>query len=162
MRINTRVVSDILSGRVLEREGYEHAGAIARAMGVRFPSVISNTFVGPLPAGAGETVVLTTPPISEPIDGAQVILLWQASITAGASVTSHVFHLRRGTTATDTGVGAGPWTDQIAAAAGRTSSGFYFDFPGVVAGQQYSLTVIQTAATGAGTWLDGALLAMVL
>jgi hypothetical protein len=132
-------------------------------MGVRFPSVASNTFIGPLPASNAETVVLTTPPINEPIDNAQIILMWVANILAGTATTSLVFHVRRGTTAVGTSVGvAGGWVVTLAAGQDGNSSGWYFDFPGIVAGQQYSLTVSQTAATGAGTWIDGALLAMVL
>lgn len=131
-------------------------------MGVRFPSVASNTFVGPLPANATETVVLTTPPINEPIDNAQVLLYWMADITAGTAVTSHIFRIRRGTTTSGVLIGLGSWADTVVAGAFLLSSGAYADNPGVVAGQQYSLTVVQSAATGAGTWLDGALIAMVL
>jgi hypothetical protein len=131
-------------------------------MGVRFPSVASNTFIGPLPANANETAILTTPPINEPIDNAQVVLLWFASIFAGTSVTSHVFRIRRGVGVLGTVIQVGVWTDTLAATNTKNSSGWYFDFPGVVAGQQYTLTVVQTAATAAGTFVDGALIAMVL
>jgi hypothetical protein len=131
-------------------------------MGVRFPSVATNTFVGPLPASAVETVVLTTPPINEPIDNAQVLLFWMANLTPGASTTSLVWRLRRGTTTAGVALGLTTWGFTTAAGNFVTNSGWYFDFPGVVAGQQYSLTVSQTADTVAGAWADGALIAMVL
>lgn len=162
MRVNTRVVSDIRTGKILERVAYQYRGPVARAMGVRFPTVATNTFVGPLPASAAETVVLTTPGISEPIDNAQVLLLWTASITPGTSTTSLVFRLRRGTLATSPLVNVASFGFTTVAANLTTVSGWYFDSPGVVAGQQYSLTVVQTADTVAGAWVDGALVAMVL
>ena len=162
MRINTKVVSDILTGEILERRSFEHFGKIARSMGVRLASVFSTTFIGPLPASAAETVCLTTGPIIEAVDNAAIILLWFAAITAGTSVTSHVFRVRRGTTTAGAQVGANPWSDTVAAAAFLATSGVYVDTPGVVAGQQYSLTVVQTAATVAGVFNDGCLLAMVL
>ena len=162
MRINTRVVSDIRTGEILERVAHDYRGVIARCMGVRFPTVASNTFVGPLPASAAETVVLTTPGISEPIDNAQVLLLWTASITPGTSTTSLVYRLRRGTTTAGTLVNASTFSFTTVAANLTTVSGWYFDSPGTVAGQQYSLTVVQTADTVAGAWVDGALIAMVL
>jgi len=161
-RINTKVVSDILTGEILERRSYMHFGKIARAMGVRLATVFSTTFIGPLPANATETLVLTTGPISMALDNAQVILLWFACILAGTSVTSHVFRIRRGTTTAGAALNANPWQNAAIAAAQTTSSGVYVDSPGVVAGQQYSLTVVQTAATVAGTFEDGCLMAIVL
>lgn len=162
MRVNTKVVSDILSGEVLERRSFDYVGTIARAMGVRLASVFSTTFIGPLPASAVETVCLTTGPIIEAIDNAAIILLWMASITPGTSTTSLVYRIRRGTTAAGAQVGAGAWSFTTVAANLTTVSGFYVDSPGIVANQQYSLTCVQTADTVAGSWVDGALLAMVL
>jgi hypothetical protein len=131
-------------------------------MGVRFPSVASNTFVGPLPASAVETVVLTTPPISEPVDNAQILLFWFFVYAAGTGNTSALFHLRRGTTTAGASVGVANWPFPAVAAAVAGYSGWYFDFPGVVSGQQYSLTLVQTGASAAGTFNDGVLIAMVL
>jgi hypothetical protein len=131
-------------------------------MGVRFPSVATNTFVGPLPASAVETVVLTTPPINEPIDNAQVLLFWMAAINPGTSTTALVYRLRRGTTIAGALVGVAGLQVSVAAGVPNLASGWYFDFPGVVAGQQYSLTVVQTADTVAGAFVDGCLIAMVL
>jgi hypothetical protein len=131
-------------------------------MGVRFPTAYSNTFIGPLPASAAETVLLTTPPINEPIDNATVLLFWSACITAGTATTFWQFRLRRGTTTGGTAINVGVWQLNVTAAQAFNPSWWYFDNPGIVAGQQYSLTVVQSGATGAGTWNDGALVAMVL
>ena len=131
-------------------------------MGVRFPSVASNTFVGPFPANDTETVVLITPPINEPIDNAQVLLFFSASLGVGAAVTSLTFRIRRGTTTAGTIIFLSPPIATVVAGNNYLGSFWYFDFPGVVAGQQYCLTVVQTAATGASVWTDGAMIAMVL
>ena len=131
-------------------------------MGVRFPSVATTTFVGPLPANATETVVLTTPPINEPIDNAQVIILWCAMIQSGTATTVLSYRLRRGTTTGGAALGLTVWNQPAVVGSAFMVGGVYPDNPGIVAGQQYTLTVIQTAATGAGTWNDGCLIAMVL
>jgi hypothetical protein len=131
-------------------------------MGVRFPSVATTTFIGPLPASAAETLVFTTPPINEPVDNAQVLILWSAVITPGTSTTSLVFRVRRGTLVTSPLVNAAGWGFTTVAANLLFCSGWYPDNPGVVAGQQYSLTVVQTADTVAGAFVDGSMIAMVL
>lgn len=162
MRMNTKVVSDILTGAVLERRSYEHIGKIARAMGVRLATVSSTTFIGPLPANATETLVFTTGPIGLAEDNAAVILLWTAAILAGTSVTSHVWRVRRGPLVTSPVVNAQPWQNAAIAAAQTVSSGVYVDNAAGVSAPQYSLTIVQTAASAAGTFEDGCLLAMVL
>lgn len=129
-------------------------------MGVHLPSVASTTFRGPLPANANETAILTTPPLNLPLDNAQVIILWSTNITAGTSVTSHVFKLRRGGGTGDTLLGASVWTETIAATEVDNASGCYVDTPGIVAGQQYTLTLIQTACTVAGVFNDGCLIVL--
>jgi hypothetical protein len=123
---------------------------------------VTNTFIGPLPANATETIVLTTPPLNIALDFALILLVWTGGLTTGASVTSHVWRLRRGTTLTGAQVGANPLQVTVAAGNFSPATGFYFDTPGAVAGQQYTLTLTQTAATGAGVWSDGALLAFML
>lgn len=158
----TKVVREIESGKILSRRLRWTDLPFAKLMGVRFPTVTTNTFVGPLPANATETVILTTPGISEPIDNAQVIIAWAAYISAGVGVTNHQFRLRRGTTAAGALVNVANMGFVATAGIVSGGAGVYFDSPGVVAGQQYSLTVQQGGATGAGTWSDGCLLAMVL
>lgn len=131
-------------------------------MGVRFPQVASNVFVGPLPASAVETVILVSPPLNISLDFSQIVLLWACQILAGTGTTALVFRLRRGTTAAGTLVNVAPWTLTLAAAANGIASGAYPDTPGAVAGQQYALTCSQTGATAAGTFVDGSLIAFAL
>lgn len=131
-------------------------------MGVRFPSVQSNTFIGPLPASGAETVVLTTPPLTLTLDFAQVILLWAFTFVAGTGTTSCSFRLRRGTTVSGALINLQVPNAPAVAAANANYSGTYFDTPGAVAGQQYSLTIVQNGATAAGTFPDGALIAFAL
>jgi len=131
-------------------------------VGVRYPSQASNTFVGPLPANATETVILVSPPLNISLDFSQIFIQWACDILAGTSTTALVFRLRRGTTTAGTLINAAAWTHTLAAGNSAAMSGAYFDTPGAVAGQQYALTVVQTAATAAGTFNDGALLAFAL
>lgn len=131
-------------------------------MGVRFPSVSSNSFVGPLPANANETVVLTTPPLTVPLDFAPVTLLWYFCYLAGTGNTAALFNIRRGTTVGGALVSVAPDTSPAVAGAQTGYSGIYFDVPGAVAGQQYSLTIQQFAATAAGQFKDGAFIAFAL
>lgn len=119
-------------------------------MGVRFPSVFSTTFVGPLPANATETVICTTPPLTLPLDFAQVNLHWFFSILTGTGTTSLGYQIRRGTTTGGTALLGASQVQTIAAATNGLSGGCAVDTPGAVAGQQYSLTIVQTGATAAG------------
>jgi|SRR6267154_6262283 len=123
-------------------------------MGVRFPSVASNVFVGPLPANATETVICTTPPFTPPLDFSQIFIHWFFACAAGTGTTSLVYRLRRGTTIAGVLIGLNQWADVVSATFGIFNSGVYIDNPGAVSGQQYSLTVAQTAATGAATLPD--------
>lgn len=131
-------------------------------MGVRFPSISSTTFIGPLPANANETILLTTPPLNISLDFSQIIIQWAGSITAGATVTGHQFRLRRGTTLAGALVFASTWVQAVTAANAGVFSGVYVDTPGAVAGQQYTLSLGQIGATGAGVFNDGCLLAFAL
>lgn len=131
-------------------------------MGVRFPSVQSNTFIGPLPASAVETVVLTTPPLTIPLDFATIFLLWDAEINGGTSTTAFGYSIRRGTTVAGPLVQASGRFVTAVVGSARTCSGVAFDVPGAVAGQQYSLTVVQQGAAAAGVWNDGYLIAFAL
>ena len=131
-------------------------------MGVRFPSVQTNTFIGPLPASAAETVLCTTPPLSLPLDFAVVFLFWTFALTAGTGTTSVSFNIRRGPTITGALVTPNTWAQAIAAGALGLMSGNVFDAPGAVGGQQYSLTMTQNGATAAGTPGNVGLLAFAL
>lgn len=131
-------------------------------MGVHFPSVFSNTFVGPLPANATETVVLVSPPINLPLDNAQVIVNWFANVIAGTNTTAFAYRIRRGTGTTGPLIAPGPWSQTVTAGNSVHLSGTYADTPGVVAGQQYALTIVQSAASAAGTFNDGGIAVFVL
>jgi hypothetical protein len=131
-------------------------------MGVRFPSVQSNVFIGPAPANATEFAVVTTPPFSPPVDNGFVYLHWFMKFLTGTGTTALVVQIRRGAGVTGTVVNLTSAAFTIAAATNGILSGCYFDAPGVVAGVQYTLTCQQTAASAAGVWGDQALLAYVL
>jgi hypothetical protein len=131
-------------------------------MGVRFPSVAVTGVGNALPASSAETVVYTTPPINEPIDNAQVMLFWSYTLLAGTGTTAVTFKLRRGLLVTSPLIHVNNFSNPLAAAANGIFAGCYADNPGIVAGVQYSLTIVQTGATANGVNADGCLIAMVL
>lgn len=131
-------------------------------MGVRFPSVQTITFIGPLPANATETVVLTTGPLIPPLDSAVVFLAWYVNISTGTGTTALPVFIRRGTTVAGSLVTSGNQSFTATAPASVSNSGVFFDTAAGFTAQQYSLTVIQSGATAAGTFREGALLAFVL
>jgi hypothetical protein len=130
-------------------------------MGVRFPSVATTTILGTLPSNGAETIIATTPPLTIPLDFAQVILLWYFLGNSGASTSALLFLLRRGTTVAGTLINVSSGS-LVTAAAGVRFSGVYVDTPGAVAGQQYSLSEIGVGTTGAGITNDVCLIAFAL
>lgn len=120
-------------------------------MGVRFNSVFSTTFVGPLPASATETVICTTPPLTPAIDSAAIFLFWAFALLAGTGTTTVAFNIRRGTSVSGALVTPSAWVQALAAGANGNITGVFPDTPGPVTQQQYSLTIIQNGATAAGT-----------
>jgi len=162
MKVHTRPGSrDYLH---VDAEMLQRARLLPRlmGMGVRLASVFSTTFIGPLPASAAETLVFTTGPIGLVEDFAQVILLWCCSITTGTSTTSLKYALRRGPLVTSPLVNVSTFAQTSAAGNLTTVTGVYVDNAAGISAPQYSLTVVQTACTVAGTFVDGALLAVVL
>lgn len=159
-RINTKVVSDIETGRILSRKAFDYFGPVEMAMGVRFPSVASNVVIGS-PALAAETIICTTPPLNIPLDFAQVLLFWYIFITIGASGTGLTLRIRRGTGLTGTQVNVTP-TFSYVAGQNAGQSGCYFDTPGAIAGQQYTLTAQIPAGAAASAVGDVSLMALVL
>lgn len=131
-------------------------------MGVRFPSVQTNTFIGPLPASAAETIICTTPGLNISLDFSIVLLVCMCQILAGTGTTSYTYRIRRGTTTAGVQVNASAWSNNVTVGANSCFGFCYFDTPGAVAAQQYSLTVQQNGATAAGTFGDCALLAFAL
>jgi hypothetical protein len=130
-------------------------------MGVRLSSVSSNTLLTATLTQNTETAALTTPPLSLPLDNAQVFLFWYLTGSAGASTSGMKASVRRGSGLTGTIINAGVFL-LVGAAGNFLVSGTYIDTPGVVAGQQYTLTATQSGATGAGSFLDGCFTAFVL
>jgi hypothetical protein len=129
-------------------------------MGVRLYSVVSNVVLGS-PAAAAETAIATTPGINLALDNAQILLFWYLAITIGTNGTSLKIFIKRGSGT------AGNFINQsflATVAAGNlvVSSGHYADSPGVVAGQQYTLTATVGAASAVSTVADVSLTAMVL
>jgi len=111
--------------------------------------------------GAAEAVIATTPPLNISLDFSQIIVIWYFVLFTGATTTSLIVLLRRGTTITGTLVNVS-LGDGVAAGVNLRRSGVYVDTPGAVAGQQYSLTLTQTGATGNGALNDVCLIAFSL
>lgn len=131
-------------------------------MGVRFNSVFSTTFIGPLPASAVETVLVTSPPLTPAIDTAAIFLFWTFALLAGTGTVSATLTIRRGTSTAGANITPGGFVQAIAAGANGLFSGVWVDTPGAIAGQQYSLTITQNGATVAGTPGNVAMLAFSL
>lgn len=130
-------------------------------MGVRIGSVATTTLVTTTLVTTAEAVVLTTPPLSLAVDNAQVLLFWYANVNTGTSTVGLNGRLRRGTSTTGAMVNIAPGFS-VGAGLQTAIPWCYIDSPGVVAGQQYSLTLQQVAATANGTVNDGCLMALVL
>jgi len=130
-------------------------------MGVRFPSVASNTILNSPIITSAQTIICTTPPINEPVDNAQVLLWWWYNVTLGTTVTSITVRIHRGT-ATSGQVINVVSAFTATASTGVALSGCYFDFPGIVAGLQYSLDFQQNGAGSNATVNDVCMIAMVL
>jgi hypothetical protein len=130
-------------------------------MGVRNASVSSNTLVATTIVTTAETVMLTTPPINQPIDNALILLFWEVEISLSAASTAVQFRIRRGTTTSGTLVNALSNTTVTAATVIRFC-GHYIDTPGIVAGQQWSLSAAVLSASGNSTVQDGCISALVL
>ena len=130
-------------------------------MGVRFPSVASTTILASVPASGAETVICTTPPLTLPIDNAQVILLFSFECLVGTGTATETWRIRRGTTVAGAQVNvAGTFT--IVGNNRWAMGAMYVDTPGAVDKQQYSLSLSGTATTGAWTTEDVCLMAFCL
>ncbi len=130
-------------------------------MGVKNASVASTTIVNAAIVGNAETVVVTTPTLNLPLDGAMVFLFAMVLWTPGAGTTSSSLRLRRGTGTTGTVVNI-PTAYVVVAAQTTYSVLLYPDTPGIVAEQQWSLTIGTAGATANHSVSDVAMIAMVL
>lgn len=125
-------------------------------MGARWPSVQSNTLLNMPIVTTAETAIVTTPALSPAFDGGVIYLAWFFVGLLAAGVTSMTVRIRRGSGTAGTSITA---TAAVAATAATISqlSGCYFDTPGIVAGQQYTVT-LALAGAGANTTLSDACL----
>lgn len=101
-----------------------------------------------------ETVALVTPPVSTTFGSDAIEIEGMVNLTAGTGTTAAVLRIRRGNGITGTVVRAAD-TDTIAAGSSESFLVQGLDTPGDVAGQVYSITVQQTAASANGT-INGA------
>lgn len=131
-------------------------------MGVRYPSAASSTVLSPNAGINTETVIVTTPPLSPPLDGGLVMLWWFMGHAIGATAVLTTYRVRRGTTAAGTLVSPNPGSYTVAPGNVVIASGLYVDAPGSFAGLQYSLTVIDNGSTAAGNIAEATLIAFVL
>lgn len=130
-------------------------------MGVRNASVSTKAIINAGVGNSAEVIVFTTPPINLPVDNAQVMILWQVTTTLGAAQTTYAVNIRRGTTTAGTLVNSGQSLTTVAAT-NVNMSGVIQDVPGIVAEQQYTLSVTANGAAAAGTVVDGSLQVIVL
>jgi len=155
-------LSDLL--RAVHVAGYDekfHARP-AFGMGVRLASVFTTTLLTANLLQNSETGFLTTPPLNLPLDNAAIFILWYLGLSStGASTTGIAVRLRRGSGQAGTQLTTGT-VYNCTAAAGLLMSGLMVDTPGIVAGQQYTLNLIQSGATGNGAAAEGAMIAFSL
>ena len=122
-------------------------------MGVRYPGLGSNAITNTTITTTAETIVATLPALNLAIDYEMVLLFWYAVLTTGAGTTALTARLRRGSTATGTAVNT-PTAIAASASTAVNLAGSYIDTPGIVASQQYVLTLQATGASGNATVAD--------
>ena len=96
-----------------------------------------------------ETVVQLSPGFSTTYDGDAVMMTGTIDFTTGTGTTAVTVRCRRGNGITGTQVGVSE-ADTLAAGVSSPIGFDFVDFPGAVAGQQYSITIQQTGATANG------------
>lgn len=97
-----------------------------------------------------ETAAVTSDPYTPSVDGAKLTIAGVINISTGTAVTGVVVRVRRGVGTAGALVGETE-PHNIGASITDDISYSVTDVPGAVAGQQYTATVVQTAATGNGT-----------
>ena len=151
-------LSDLLRDTHLGPSAGAHLARAVPLMGVRFPSVASSIFIAAPPASGAETVAVTTPPLTLPLDFAQVLLWWYVELVVGAGTTNCTQKLRRGASTASLLIITGA---ALTVTAGNTVgfTGLFVDNPGAVAGVQYSIAFLGTGTTGA--WAQGSFSTMI-
>ena len=131
-------------------------------MGVRFPSAVTTVSVGIYGATGAEALVLTTPPLTLPLDFAQVFLFWWVAFNCGTGTTAVNTRIRRGPLITSQAFDPGLANAAVTANTIVSLCGCFLDTPGAVTGQQYSITLAGTGTTGAGNFQEGCMIAFCL
>jgi len=110
-----------------------------------------------------ETVIVSTDRVASPRQTVQAMILAWAQLTTGTATTTVTARIRRGLLATDPLVGEANAVT-IGAAAGGVEVFSVFVSEGLAdaASVIYSLTLEQAAATGNGTALQAAILALLI
>jgi len=130
-------------------------------MGVHFPSLASKTIQNAGVGNSAEVIVFSSPALNISLDNQIVLVFWEVVCTLGAAQTTFAINLRRGTSASGTLVNVGSSRTTVASTT-VDFAGVYFDTPGVVAGQQYSIGVNANGAAAAGTVVDGCIIVICL
>lgn len=122
-------------------------------MGARFPACGNDTLVTASVTSTTETIVLLSPTFSLTYDNAPVGINAYLIFTPGTGQTSVTFRLRRGPLLTSTLVNV---ATPIVTTPGNAQdwSLVYIDIPGVVANQQYCVTMTQAGGAGNATISD--------
>lgn len=119
-------------------------------MGVRFPSAFSTVALSSFISFPSEQLAVTSPPISQAIDGQVFLILWMMGFTSGVTGPLIQYIIRRGATLTGAIVYISP-SIQEAGSASFVRSGMFIDSPGIVANVQYSLTYNVTNGASNGS-----------
>jgi hypothetical protein len=117
----------------------------------QLPRVISTvTATAVTDGGATETVVIVSGAVSTNTVNDTVTVFGMIDITPGTSATAVVVKVYRGATKAGTQIGATE-TGTLAATAHGAIPFAFSDQPGLVASQQYCVSVTETAAAADGT-----------
>ena len=130
----------------------------------KFVIVFANGVSGNVPAAGTEGVITSTPPLSPAFDNQPILVFARIEVTPGAAVTNIQLKLRRGVGIAGTDIFGGNTANiSVTAGAPLIMPIFFVDSPGIVAGQQYSLTAIATGgAAGSVVQASACLFAMCL
>lgn len=130
-------------------------------MGVRLASAQSNVILVVNPGNAVDAALVTTGPLGMIQDNAIIFIHWFLTITTGAGATNYNVRLRRGTTNGGTLINQNT-SNGVLASTTVTFAGSYFDTPGAVGTQQYTISGIVTGGAAGITVNDACLMAYIL
>jgi len=125
-------------------------------MGVRWPSNGNSNAGGLVIPATVPTVALLSAPLNLSIDNQQVLLQWYLAVTWGGDITSVVLKIIRGSTAGGTLLNSGV-TVQVTSADTLVLGGCWTDIPGIVANQQYAVTLTTAGGVADSTVADASI-----